>query len=341
MIFIQIAAYREEELVPTILDCLTNARWPHDLSFGIVWQRDASDDCLWRFASDKRFRVKPVVWQESKGLCWARSLTQKMYQGEEFTLQIDAHHRFAQDWDEQMIKMLELTGSRKPILGSYAGVYNPETNQKMGVEPYKMTAGKFTKSGTIVFRPHSIKGWQDLKAPIKARFVSGHYFFAPGFHCEEYKYDPNLYFAGDEISLAIRGFTMGYDLFHPHRTLVWHEYTRKGRVKHWDDHTIKTKPVVGMAWHERDVISKHRLRKLLREEDNDADLTGFDLGTVRSHRDYEIYAGIDFENRILHPDTLRGINPPTSPFPANIGKREWKTIEIQEAVRLALSYRLS
>lgn len=310
MIYVQIAAYKDPELVPTIEDCLAKAKYKDDLTFGICWQREEDDHCLAPYADHPRFRIDRVPWQESTGLCWARARIQGMYEGETYTLQLDSHHRFEQDWDEKLIQYMELTGSAKPILTAYAGMYSPKTNQKLNTEPYKMVPDRFTPGGTILFRPHTIEGWRDLAQPVRARFVSGHFFFTLGAHCHEYKYDPNLYFAGDEISLAIRSFTLGYDLFHPHRTLIWHEYTREGRVKHWTDHTTENKSVVGLAWHERDVISKRRLRKMLREEQNDEDITGYDLGTVRSHRDYELYAGIDFAGRRLHKEAVQGVEPP-------------------------------
>ncbi|MEP6671434.1 MAG: GlcNAc-transferase family protein [Chthoniobacter sp.] len=312
MIYIQIAAYKDPELVPTIQDCLEKAKWKDALRFGICWQREEGDQCLAPFQSDPRFRIDAVPWQGSKGLCWARARIQGMYEGEDYTLQLDSHHRFAQDWDEQLLRFMELTGSQKPILTAYAGMYSPKTNRKQNEDPYKMVADRFTPGGTILFRPNSIQGWRDLNKPVRARFVSGHFFFTLGSHCTEYKYDPHLYFAGDEISLAIRSYTLGYDLFHPHRTLIWHEYTREGRVKHWTDHTMENKPVVGLAWHERDVISKRRLRKMLREEDNEEDVTGYDLGTVRTHREYELYAGIDFARRRLHKETVQGAEPPST-----------------------------
>jgi hypothetical protein len=175
-----------------------------------------------------------------------------------------------------------------------------------------MVATKFTSGGTIMFYPHTIQNYKSLTSPIPARFVSGHFFFTIGKHCEEYKYDPNIYFAGDEISLSIRSFTLGYDLFHPHKTVIWHEYTRQGRVKHWDDfneQNVKIKKVERQWW-EMDNDSKRRLRHMLQEEDNNIDLGEYGLGTVRSHRDYELYAGIDFKRRLLHLKTLQGIEPP-------------------------------
>lgn len=51
---------------------------------------------------------------------------------------------------------------------------------------------------------------------------------------------------------------------------------------------------------------------MLQEEDNGIDLGIYGLGDVRTHRDYEIYAGINFSNRSLHPHTLEGKNPPVN-----------------------------
>jgi len=38
-IFIQIASYRDPELLPTLNSALCNAKYPENLTFGIVWQR--------------------------------------------------------------------------------------------------------------------------------------------------------------------------------------------------------------------------------------------------------------------------------------------------------------
>jgi hypothetical protein len=324
-IFVQIASYRDPELIPTIKDILDKADKPENLTFGICNQYHEDDNWnLDEWRDNPKFTIQDIIWNESKGLCWARHNIQKMWKGEEYTLQIDSHHRFAKGWDTQLIEMLKNLqdkGHEKPILTSYAGMYEPSTNKLINQEPFRMVGKKFTPSGTILFYPEYINNWKELTEPLPARFVSGHFFFTIGKHCEEYKYDPNLYFAGDEISLSIRSYTLGYDLFHPHKTLVWHEYTREGRVKHWDDFVNKNQDKIELKWHEMDAVSKKRLRKMLREEDNDADVTGYDLGTVRTHRDYELYAGINFRERILHPNTIKGIEPPT----VTDGSLEWET----------------
>ena len=42
-IFISIASYRDKELLPTIEDCLNQAKYPDRLRFGICWQHSKED----------------------------------------------------------------------------------------------------------------------------------------------------------------------------------------------------------------------------------------------------------------------------------------------------------
>jgi len=314
-IFIQIASYRDPELLPTIRDCIYKANNPSRLSFGICWQHATEDvwDCLDEYKNDSRFRIMDVKWNESKGLGWARSHTQKLWNGEDYTLQIDSHHRFIQNWDEELITMIKQTNSNKPIITTYAIPYTPGEALQYNT-PYKMVGKKFSPYGTILFYPQPIEHIEQYTKPIPARFVSGHFYFTLGIHCKEYKYDPDIYFAGDEISLSIRSYTLGYDIYHPHKIIMWHEYTRSGRKKHWDDFNSTTKQngTVKDLWHELDDYSKRKLRHLLQEENNNIDLGEYGLGNVRSHSDYEKYAGICFKERKLHPDTITGFNPPVN-----------------------------
>jgi hypothetical protein len=321
-IFIQIASYRDPELRPTIKDCIEKAKFPNNLRFGICWQHAIEDDWdhLTEYVNDSRFSIMDVNYTESKGLGWAREKTQTLWKGEMYTMQIDSHHRFVLNWDEECIIMMNQTKSPKPILTTYGAPYTPGS-PLVNPGPYKMVGKKFSPYGTILFYPESIDNYTQYNSPIPARFVSGHFFFTLGIHCLEYKYDPDIYFAGDEISLSLRSFTLGYDLFHPHKLVVWHEYTRNGRKKHWEDfyETSKNTAKTSDLWYQLDEKSKRKLRHLLQEEDNNIDLGIYGLGFIRSHADYERYAGICFKKRKLHPNTVKGINPPV-----NLNYDQWK-----------------
>jgi hypothetical protein len=92
-------------------------------------------------------------------------------------------------------------------------------------------------------------------------------------------------------------------LFHPHYSIIWHEYIRSGNKKHWDDHT-KDGP-----WWDLDKRAKKRLRKLLQQEDNDENLEKYNIGIERSFHDYELYTGIDFKNKKVGTKAKDGIDP--------------------------------
>ena len=105
-IFISIASYRDPELLPTLRDCLANAKNPDKLRFGICWQHDETET-LGEFADDSRFKFIKVPYALAKGACWARSLIQSLYNNKTYYLQLDSHHRFTKNWDATLIKMLK------------------------------------------------------------------------------------------------------------------------------------------------------------------------------------------------------------------------------------------
>jgi hypothetical protein len=313
-IFVQIASYRDSELVPTIIDCIQKAKYPENLRFGICRQFHEMDqfDNVDEFRGDSRFRILDVPWHEALGVCWARSKIQELYDGEKYTLQLDSHHRFVDGWDEQIIEMIGLADSPKPILSTYCPGYDPANFKEWSPAPIKMIPEHFTPSGNIVFRPVYIEEWEKLTKPVPARFVAGGFFFTIGQHCLECKYDPNIYFSGEEDTLSLRSYTLGYDLYHPHRSLIAHNFHTAGRPKHWEDHDKEKHANILQSWAERNESSYKRVRQVLGEEDSGIDLEHFGLGDVRSHLDYEKYAGVDYSERKIHPFAISGFYPPTT-----------------------------
>ena len=305
-IFVQIAAYRDPELLPTITDCLSNAKFPENLVFSIAWQHSSGDawDNLDAFATDPRFKIIDIDHTASRGACWARNRLQQQYDDEEYTLQLDSHHRFVENWDQELIAMfqqLKSKGHEKPLITSYAPSYNPKNDPaERTMVPYKMNFDKFIPEGAVFFLPATMDA---LTEPIPARFYSAHFAFAGGDFVREVPHDPELYFHGEEISIAVRAFTWGYDLFHPHKLVLWHEYTRSGRVKHWDDDS---------QWWKKNTSSHLRNRKLFEMDGlaKDIDFGPYDFGPKRTLADYERYAGLSFKRRRAHKYTLAHKVPP-------------------------------
>lgn len=313
-IFVQIASYRDPQLKPTLYDLLANAKYPENLRICIAWQHSKDDewDNLDEFADDKRFKIIDIDYNDSKGACWARNQIQQEYNDETYTLQLDSHHRFVENWDEKLINMYEglvEKGHEKPLLTSYISSFDPENDPDARADkPWGMQFDRFTPEGVIFFLPY----WLDNKPeePIPARFYSAHFAFTTGKFCKEVPHDPKLYFHGEEISIAVRAYTWGYDLFHPNEIIAYHEYTRKGRTKHWDNHS---------DWNETNKASHARMRQLLGVDGercspcNKRSFKGYDVGEVRTIEEYEAYAGVRFKDRAVKKSTLKNQLPGTDP----------------------------
>ena len=314
-IFIQIAAYRDPDLQNTIKSCLENAEHPENLRFGICWQHHHLDDWdkLDEYRNNPQFNIIDVDSRKGKGTCWARHMIQHLYCEEEYTLAIDSHMRFVEHWDTKcinMIKLLQSKGHAKPLLTGYVTSFNP-VNDPHGREtdPWKMIFDRFIPEGAIFFLPTSMRG-DELLEPIPSRFYSAHFCFTLGEMCHEVPHDPNYYFHGEEISIAVRAFTHGYDLFHPNMIICYHEYTRKGRPHHWDD--CNKKDGRRYDWWEVNEMCHKRNRILFGmdgEDPNQINFGEFGFGNVRTVEDYQKYAGINFKLRSVTQEVIDNVLP--------------------------------
>ena len=300
-IFVQIASFRDPQLEFTIESMLDNAKFPKNLVIGICNQYNNDDDFnIDKYRKDNRFKIIDILDSDSKGVCWARNQVQQLYKNEKYTLQIDSHMRFAPNWDVEMIDMikkLQKKGFKKPLLTGYVSSFDPDNDPKgRANDPWRMVFDRFIPEGAVFFLPETIPGWKDLKEPVTARFYSAHYCFTLGEFSKEVQHNPEYYFHGEEISIAVRAFTHGYDLFHPHKVLIWHEYTRKGRIKQWD---------IDKEWYKKNETS-HRLNRQLFGMDGEemVDLGKYGFGTERTLKEYEIYSGLRFSKRAVQQYTL-------------------------------------
>jgi len=321
-IFIQIASYRDPQLIPTIKSALENAEKPENLVFGICRQYHPEDgfDNLDEYKSDKRFRILDIPYLESKGVCWARNQVQQLYKKEKYTLQIDSHMRFEKSWDTEyikMIKQLQKKGHKKPLLTGYVSSFDPDNDPQGRVnEPWQMAFDRFIPEGAVFFLPETIPNWENMTEPVTSRFYSAHFCFTLGEFSNEVQHDPEFYFHGEEISIAARAYTHGYDLFHPHKVLIWHEYTRKGRVKQWDD---------DKDWGKKNEICHKKNRQLFGmdgESSEGVDFGKYGFGTERTLMDYEKYSGLLFERRAIQQYVIDKKYPP-SPYDFQ-NEEEWR-----------------
>lgn len=355
-IFVQIASYRDPQLIPTLNDLISKASAPSNITAMVCWQhgpeqtlesfteegyelvgKEKSPEHLGDFdvhvltKNGATVKLMDVHYNKAKGACWARNAIQQHYADEKYTFQLDSHHRFAEGFDTILIDMIEALReeSPKPLITAYIPSFDPENDPAArATTPWKMDFDRFIPEGAVFFLPSSIDDWKERDGkPMKARFYSAHFAFADGSFAVEVQHDPEYFFHGEEISIAVRAYTHGYDLYHPTVMVAWHEYTRKGRVKVWDDHTTtqKVKGMVDLDWVERNNICHARNRTLFGMDGHDPksiDFGKYGFGDKRTVLQYEQYAGISFAYRGVQQETLDRKEPPNSTVYEN--EEQWK-----------------
>jgi len=308
-IFVQIASYRDPECQWTLKDMFEKATNPDRVFAGIAWQYviGEDDDCFQIETRPKQVRIQRLNARLSKGVCWARSMTQQLWRGEEYTLQIDSHMRFEPDWDQKLIYMSRQTGSPKPVITCYPPAYTPPDKLYTG-QIYAMGAKEFDRDGMFTMVGQGIDVENAPKKPIRGVFCSACFLFALSAVIREVPYDPNLYFLGEEITLAVRLWTNGWDLFYPNMPVLYTNWDRKYRKTHFDDH--RDWGLLNRRSHER----VHYLLTGAEPADPAAlkDIDKFGLGSIRTIEEYQRYSGVNFHKKIFNARARDG--KPYSPF---------------------------
>jgi len=285
LIFVQIASYCDRDLANTVRSAIENAARPDRLRFGICHQfDDATRGILDVWHDDPQFRIDAMVATESLGACWARARTQRLWDGEEFTLQIDAHMRFAPGWDSACVRMLAMIDSDRPLLSNYPALFRVGSDgvefRAPTVRPCRLAAIVDDPKRQFRLRSEAVR---PCDRPGRNPFIGAGHFFTVGRFCADVPYDPDVYFVGEEISLSVRAYTHGYDAHYPNESVLWHWYQHPSRL-HWSDHADH-----GI----RDEVARQRLRRLF--EGDDRGFGRFGLGRRRTVADFEHLAGLSLK----------------------------------------------
>jgi hypothetical protein len=207
-IFVQIASYRDPDCKNTIRDLFKKAKYPQNIFIGLNWQYSHEDDFEPFYSEDKythQIRIVKHNCTQSKGVYWARSKTQLLYKNETYTLQIDAHMRFIEYWDEELIKMykkLTQNGIEKPVISHYPP--NFTLDGKYNTRQGKMTS-YIREDGIVYFKlsGYSIEQYDDM--PLPSASVAGSFIFANGSMIKEIPYDPPKEF--EVLQLVSKGYS--------------------------------------------------------------------------------------------------------------------------------------
>lgn len=288
-IFINIASYRDPLLQYTIDNLVRTAKNPGNLTIGICWQFGSEENEHLNFHGVKN-RVIKVPALESKGCGWSRNLAFQLHKDEDFFWLIDSHMSFCENWDESLIEQYHQTENQKSILSCAASEWTPpDSRVDWHADPNKRAVSRATDfCGSVLLQMFEVRDVIDK--PELNSFLTACNLFGPKEWIYDVPYDPDIFFLGEEISLAVRSFTFGYNHYATKRNMAYHKHDRGFRKEFGDDH-------YGNAARLSEISGK-RVEALMMGRD-DVKLGIYGLGKERTVEQYEKYAGVDFKNRLV------------------------------------------
>lgn len=264
-IFVAIASYRDWQCRDTVTSIFSAAAHPERVRVGVVDQIvdgidgscdvphvPCSDDhdqpiCLYKnqidvFQMDAQLAVGPV---------FARHIGHRLYRGEYYSAQSDAHVTFTRGWDDDIIIQMEATGDEMAVLTTYLTDIENSIDPKTGLSlrhtrPIMCnTEYEGGAQGKHLRHLSQPEGMPDIKGmPQLQPYWAAGYSFSRGHFVATVPYDlyQPMIFQGEEMSIGLRGFSIGYDYFAPERSVCFHSYAKGGntdkrnKVPHFWEH---------------------------------------------------------------------------------------------------------
>jgi len=300
-IIVLIPSYRDKETWPTIKSLIETARYPHRVYIGVAFQVDTTskvevaqltteegsgisiDSAKWN--RQKQLRTITMDYRHATGPCYARYLAQSLHRGEEYVLQIDSHMRFRMNWDTFLTHQLNKTKHpEKSVLTAYPPGYESlEETRATILVPLKFgNDGMLRQRGRLLRSDYKHDKENDN---IPCLLYAGGFSFSHSSVIETCPYEKHhdLFF-GEEISMAVRLYTHGIDLYAPPQTVCYHKWERNPLRVREDVDSLKTK-------HMKESLNAVRMQ--LQGQ-------GSGLGTVRSIKQFSEKLGVDFDKQVLY-----------------------------------------
>ena len=306
-IFVSVASYRDPECPMTVFDCLEKADCPLRIFIGVCQQNYPVDaDVLEgykRLAKKQgsgnysgQIRVTSMDAGQAQGPMLARSLIeQNLYQQERYYLIIDSHTLFTPGWDTRAIEMLKQCPTLRAVLTMYPDNYDERRGNLAKLKPPSYLRLKKFNEKTGLPEVEGPACTHRPSRPLPSLFWGGCFSFARGEMIKEVPYDPYCpyVFLGEEISMAARLYTHGWDLFTPTDMIVRHMWARR-RPTFWEQFGGNSK--IHKFRQTLEHQGYRRLRNLFQlqsMQEGDQPLGKYGLGPVRSLEQYQKFCGVN------------------------------------------------
>ncbi len=314
-IFVSVASYRDPQCPETVFEIFEKAACPSRIFVGVCQQNYGSDpDVRNRYRKlvarsgtrdfSDHIRVYHMSADRAQGPMLARHLIeQHLYRNEHYYLIIDAHTMFTPRWDLACIETWTQARrlSPKPILTMYPEGFKPfhrrwPRRNYENMPPSYLRFRRFNpRTGLVDIKSYQMERLPER--PIRSLFWGAGFSFGTGARIREVPFDPHCpyVFHGEEIAMAARLWTQGYDFFHPTRMLVFHLWEPRRPI--FGEQFQGQSPLHGQR-RELKREGYRRLRTLLGINEGWIQAP-YGLGTARTLADYEKFIGIDMRRRVL------------------------------------------
>ncbi len=288
-IFVQISSYSDLELPETINDLIKKSSGKYFINIGVYNLLYGND-----YIELPKINGLNVATENSPsgiGLGYGRLQAHNFYDGEDYYLQIDSHTKMNFDWDSQIvdyIKEYKSLGFEKPLLTNYPRNYWYDSQGNCYFDE-----GEWVSQISFSENPKQFKDTRiptqtscvNPKGNIFSKSVSGGSIFTVG---DFIKPNPRVAFYGEEILLAARAYTNGFDLLIPKKQFMYHLYYDHNNPE------INKRRLIWQDWETEfnsiDISSRSYIYDVFTKNY----VGDEELGTERSLKSYGDFVGLDF-----------------------------------------------
>lgn len=289
-LFVSVASYRDPACSRTLRSMFESAAHPERITAGVCVQNAPDDpEC----AAEHRHRVVGVSMShlQARGPMYARWVCSRLWRGQDFYVQVDSHTTFVQDWDVQIVRQWRGLRDPRAVLTAYPPQAWDE-DLVNGNSAVRMCGASFLDDDSVNFAAQEINADAE---PQPTQFLAAGFVFMPRAALLEgplFDRDLPWLFWYEELLMASRLYTRGFNLYSPAQAVCKHDYDRGE-----DAPSVYNDAVEG--WEEEKRASEALAREMLgwRPDGTQVWLTAPRQGSVRPIGQYMREAGLDWPNR--------------------------------------------
>jgi len=239
----------------------TKAKNPDRVFVGLVqqWDETKDTDCIEKYcelmgaavagqdqAADRRraqacphfeqVRIHRVSHLLARGPTFGRHLQSYLLRDEEFCMQTDSHMDYIDHWDQEVLAAWGAAHNEYAVLATYVNRFE-DLESGRALHPrfqvphicqLEYVGGAYMGAKGMLPRNKRAKGAINLTRPKLTPFWAAGFSFLKCHGEKQTPNDPQLpgIFDGEEYSKGARLWTRGYDIYTPHKALIFHDYNK-------------------------------------------------------------------------------------------------------------------